>query len=143
MSILDTLYSPKGRLPRLRYFGYSMLNVLIMMVGVALPVAVAMNTLGPNPLLMALLVLIAVVVGLASVYSGYALMIKRLHDFGWSGLNVIWIMLLGAAAGAMEVPGSSLYGLGVLLNLVSIGTSLYVLFCPGEKVPNQYGEVPQ
>ena len=36
----------------------------------------------------------------------WALMVKRLHDIGWSGAHMIWIIVLGTAAGRNAIPNS-------------------------------------
>lgn len=148
MDIKQHLFSWKGEMSRLPYF----LTSLALSFGVSIAcfaiVAVALVTMGGEGkdleqmfyALMLSLVLVAPLV-LVSLYCQIVIMIKRLHDIGWSGKNVFWIYGLTFAA---QIFLSFESGIGLMIGLVlSIGvlvTYLWLLFMPGQS-PNYHKDV--
>jgi uncharacterized membrane protein YhaH (DUF805 family) len=137
MPISHMLFGFTGRLPRLPYFlcTLAFFGVTLAVVILLTAANIAFASVGA--------VVFTIVVGLAyavgGVWAGFALMIKRLHDLGLSGVHVIWIMLLGAAASAIsDIEPVT----GILLSCASIGVQLWLYFAPGVGQSNQYGPVP-
>src|SRR5215470_11722552 len=114
MAILRILYSPKGRIARLPYFGYSCLNFFIFVLVIVIPILLLWLVAGPGETLGAagqftvslaphsawagLVVVLSIVAALATFVSAAILTIKRLHDLGHSGWHVIWIVVLTSGA---------------------------------------------
>src|SRR5262245_38526442 len=110
MGLLRILYSPRGRIARLPYFGYSSLNFLIFVLAIVTPIFLLKPVAGPSETLGAagqftislappvawagLVVVLSIAVALAAFASAVVLTIKRLHDLGHSGWHVIWIIVL-------------------------------------------------
>jgi uncharacterized membrane protein YhaH (DUF805 family) len=69
---------------------------------------------------------------------GVSLTIRRLHDLGLSGYHAIWV----TAAQTMWVPLS--YGPPeiMLAGLPLAAVGLWLLFWPGNRGPNRFGEKP-
>ena len=118
MTLFNEIYTTNGRLNRLRYIKYMILLALI--AGVSTFVMSSMATLltgDPNGSLVMLVTgFWALVAGAGNI----ALMIRRIHDLGKSGLFVLLAF----------VPV-----LGVIF-------SIYVFCAPGQVGWNQYGEDP-
>lgn len=64
-----------------------------------------------------------------------AVMVKRLHDVGWSGYNAIWIALLGLLGEPLETSGP----LPMSLAAVSIFAQLWLCLEPGTRRANRFG----
>lgn len=117
----SSMFSPRGRAGRLRYFGYAIgigfstgiiIGVLSGIVG-----AISGN---PNATagVMAIVSMVAYIVVMAATI---IFMIKRLHDLNWTG----WLSLL------------------TLVPLVNILFGLILIFAPGNAEPNKYGPPPK
>ena len=68
-----------------------------------------------------------------------SLIVRRLHDLGWSGYHIIWV-------GAAEVGSLALsYGSPkfVLLGLPLSAVGIWLLFWPGNAEANRFGAAPQ
>ena len=67
-----------------------------------------------------------------------SLFVRRLHDLGFSGYHVIWV------AAAQLISTVLSYGplKAVLLSLPFAIVGLWLLFWPGNKKANRFGEVP-
>ena len=133
MSLTEIMFSSKGRIGRLSYFLYALLNMAILAIGAAIAIAI-----GQNSDAVPLAVFFGVALFGTVVYSCFALAVKRLHDMGFSGIHMIWIYLLGIA-GSLVTPASP--ALGMILSLASFGVSLWVMLAPSV-ADNQYGPNP-
>ena len=135
-SYVQALFNWDGRLSRLQYFGYSVLNtVSALIVGLIL---FGLLTLNNAAISLIAVIGLFLVVG-AYAYSNMAVTAKRLHDLGYGAINLLWIWLVGMAGSATE-QGSP--ALSTVLSIVSIGIGLYLLFAPGNTGSNQYGDSP-
>ena len=80
-----------------------------------------------------------VIAALALLGVGAAsLIVRRLHDLGFSGYHAIWV-------GAAEAGWSALsYGppWAMLLGLPFAAIGLWLTFCPGARMANRFGEAP-
>lgn len=119
----DRYFTTQGRLNRWAYFVagiklflMSLIPYILLGIGAAMLGADsgAANVLG------LILLLPSLVLILPFIAASLMLEIRRCHDLGHSG----WIILIG------------------FIPYVNILFFLYVLFCPGTKGPNQYGEDP-
>ena len=157
MAILRTLYSPKGRIARLPYFGYSCLNFLVFVLVIVVPLLLLGRVAGPADMVLdaagqltislalpsswaGLAAALSIALALATFVSAVVLTIKRLHDLGHSGWHVIWIVVL--TSGAPRSTASHVSVLSVVLDIVGVCVSLWLLFNPGDPAANQYGPVP-
>ncbi|RYD62173.1 MAG: DUF805 domain-containing protein [Verrucomicrobiaceae bacterium] len=137
MNIFEVLFGSQGRLGRMAFVGYSIVNLAVM---VALTLAAAnlwQSGAGPHALLG---VLIAIAALFGALWSGLALTIKRLHDMGFSGLHVIWILPLEVASKGMG-PAMDSPTLATLLSVITAAIGLGLLLVPGEDRDNRYGPV--
>lgn len=64
-----------------------------------------------------------------------AVMVKRLHDVGWSGLNTIWIALLALLGDPLDTSAPLLMGVAA----VSIFAQLWLCIEPGTRRANRFG----
>ncbi len=106
-----SVWSPAGRIGRLRYFG---LIVLFSLLSLPLTLALEFTVNRSAPPIVPIILFLLL---LPLIYLGFVTGAKRLHDFGSSG----WWQLLS------------------LIPLVNIGLGIYVLFKEGDATPNAYG----
>lgn len=123
--ILKLLFSPAGRINRAKWWQGALLilgvHVLMgILVALVLPKFVAEDKELPYSSMVMLIVVLAIAVTLSTIYSKFALGIKRLHDHGKSGW---WILL-------SFVP------------LVNIVIFIYLGFFRGTVDPNKFGHDP-
>jgi uncharacterized membrane protein YhaH (DUF805 family) len=64
--------------------------------------------------------------------------VKRLHDIGMAGANLVWIVLLAFANYATR----SVPAISVVLLLADTAVGMWLLFQPGQLGPNRYGAPP-
>jgi len=134
MTLTEALFSFKGRLNRMAYFGYSVLNFVIGIVGVCIA-AECLQSDNAIPL--------GVVIGVSTlvylVWTGYSIAAKRLHDIGLSA-NYLWgIAFVGLATSAFS---SSSPALSTFFGLIQLAISAALLFYRGETGTNKYGSDP-
>lgn len=113
------LLTGAGRVGRLHYF----LVNLACAVGLFAPFLVGTEVdpaTGEAPPPPAAFVLVVLLMFLAGMWVSTANAVRRLHDCGRTG----WLVLLG------------------LLPLIGFALGLYLLFNPGDPLPNQYGPPP-
>jgi uncharacterized membrane protein YhaH (DUF805 family) len=141
VSFTQTLFGFTGRIARLPYFGYSILvGILFIATMVAGGVMIAAVAGGQGRGGAALLGLLVIACGfIAFLWAGVALMVKRLHDLGMSGLHAIWIYAvhMGGSLVAHQSPA-----LAILLYLAAFCIALWLWFGPGQPAANEYGPVP-
>lgn len=112
--LLNMYFSFSGRLNRYRYFIYSLPLGIILLV--AYLASLAVNTYTSLGIFM----LIAVVCSI----SGASLSVRRLHDLDRAG----WWVLINLLS---SIP---------ILKIIACIFDFYLLFAPGTKGSNQYGE---
>lgn len=152
--MLHALFSFKGRLNRAPYWGYSLLMMAILgipliayIVTVSIQLANA-GTLTESELQAAVnskLLLPLIVVMAATLWPSLALMVKRLHDHGKSGMLAVPLMVPGLAYNLSSItsPDSSLtLGLAIVTLLIGIFSFVYLGCMRGTVGPNQYGNDP-
>lgn len=110
--------SPKGRFGRIQYLAYSM--------GISLPFMLAFGLLGAVSAAMGENAKIVIDVGTIVLYAiflpfSFIFVIRRLHDFNWSG----WASLL------------------IIIPIVNAIFGLALLFVPGTKGANKFGQPPR
>jgi uncharacterized membrane protein YhaH (DUF805 family) len=132
--IIERYLSFKGRLARLPYFarGFSLSIIAAALGMTSIPLFAQGGPWWWIGILDVAAVLALLVVGVVS------LMVRRLHDLGLSGYHAIWV---GAAGAGSEVlshgpPIIMLAG----LPLAAVG--LWLLFWPGNRGANRFGEQP-
>jgi uncharacterized membrane protein YhaH (DUF805 family) len=130
----EKYFAFQGRLGRLPYFLRSF------QVGIAAAIVFILSTaafINGNAILW--WVGLAVVVVAGAIYFGgvASLLVRRLHDLGLSGYHAIWI----AIASVLSNAATYSHNLSViLLNLPFIAVGLWILFWPGQRGPNRFGE---
>jgi len=141
-AMIAAYFSVGGRIRRLPYFGYSIL---------LLPLVLVLSTLclmalssGHVPALIGLAMTAAVAVFFG--WAGWALGIKRCHDFDRSGWFFFWMVWVPGAIGSTVTmhAGSLNFEWGVpvvggIASLISAIGGLYVLFKRGTDGPNRFG----
>lgn len=112
-----------GRLNRSRYFLYGLTVGIIIALAYVISIIVMVDppTVGTY---ITLVIYISILI-ICSI-SGTSLSIRRLHDLDKTG----WLVLI------------ELFSLIPVLRIISAIFSLYLLFAPGTKGPNQYGNDP-
>lgn len=113
------IFSPSGRIGRLRYLAYLTALTLVSYAVVAIPLVMMLGSDGSGSVDM-LFGLVNAVVSIAGAVFGIIWAIKRLHDLDKTG----WLALL------MMVP---------LVNFIMI---LVLLFAPGTPNTNRFGPPP-
>lgn len=113
------LVTGAGRIGRLHYFGINLACAIALVLPFLVGTTVDPDT-GQAAPMSASAALILLLVVLAGAWLGTANAIRRLHDCGRTG----WLVLLS------PVP------------LVGFGLGLYLLFNPGDPLPNRFGPPP-
>jgi uncharacterized membrane protein YhaH (DUF805 family) len=138
--MLDTAFSFRGRIGRLRYF----LSVLALIAVVGIPLALLIVMIGPHPgagalgglILVLLLALLALPV---LVWSSLALQAKRFRDIGWDPVFVLPGLFLFALADALVALAAPALAIGPHQHetwvgaAVSLGSGCALLFWPGRQ----------
>jgi len=133
-NIVGRYFSFEGRLARLPFFARG-----IYLGVIALPVAMVSIFFFSREGLWWWLGISVVVAALVLLSVGsFSLTARRLHDLGLSGYHAIWV----GAAQAAWVPLS--YGPPevILAGLPLAAVGLWLLFWPGNRGPNRFGEKP-
>src|SRR6476646_1290989 len=133
-NIVGRYFSFEGRLARLPFFARG-----IYLGVIALPVAMVSIFFFSREGLWWWLGISVVVAALVLLSVGsFSLTARRLHDLGLSGYHAIWV----GAAQAAWVPLS--YGPPevILAGLPLAAGGLWLLFWPGNRGPNRFGEKP-
>ena len=132
------LFSFKGRINR-KMFWMSMIFwslAVIMDVGLLYAIT-ATNIENVNQIIGVVLVVSPILILYVLVYINMAVVIKRLHDTGRSGLVLCWYI----------IPFSNtIYRYNTVLEILTLLFGLYLLigcgFIKGDPEPNKYGEPP-
>ena len=112
------IFSPSGRIGRLRYLAYGAAMALLSWVIMAIPLALSAGSGAPTESMLFGVVNFAVAIG--GLVLGVIWIIKRVHDMDKSG----WLALL------MFIP---------LVNLIFM---LFLIFAPGTQGGNRFGPPP-
>ena len=133
-NILDRYLSFAGQLARLPFFSR---GVLLGVVAAALAMA-SIPFFSREGLWWWLGILVVAAALVLLFVGGVSLTMRRLHDLGLSGYHAIWV----SAAQTMWVPLS--YGPPevMLAGLPLAAVGLWLLFWPGNRGPNRFGEKP-
>ena len=128
-----------GRLNRLRYFKRSMAIALVEIV-ILIPIIFAFSDIWGNLTTFGSILTAAVI--LAGWVPYYCLMVRRMHDLNKDNTLAIvslGIQIFGTVFGSDGFDMSAIESVAYLINGV---IALYMLFAPGTKGDNQYGEDP-
>jgi len=133
-NIVDRYLSFEGRLARLPFFGR---GVLLGVIATAFAMA-SIPFFSREGLWWWLGILIVAAALVLLIVGGVSLTIRRLHDLGLSGYHAIWV----TAAQTLWVPLS--YGPPevLLAGMPLAAVGLWLLFWPGNRSPNRFGEMP-
>jgi uncharacterized membrane protein YhaH (DUF805 family) len=134
MTFFQGLFGFTGRIPRLPFFGYSLLVVslaLVITMGGGALIDVVGETLGGGMIVAGLVV---------TGWAGLALATKRLHDMGVESTHANWLYGLNLSGGLF---GETAPALAILSALVFLGLTLWLLLGAGQSHANQYGSVPR
>jgi uncharacterized membrane protein YhaH (DUF805 family) len=128
MSFRAVAFGLSGRIGRLTYLWATLLSWALV------PGLKFLVPLLPREAALVLLIFIFVIFAwVAAVVT-----VKRLHDIGMAGANLVWIVLLAFANyAARSVPAIS-----VVLLLADTAVGMWLLFQPGQLGPNRYGAPP-
>lgn len=134
----------KGRINRLSFFlRIIALIVIVFFSALAISFFVGMLAMfGPVGFILAIIVTIgfAIAIWIASL----SLYVRRLHDMNLSGMLVFGYVALSILISALEFAdtNSTVIMLRLIFNVLVIISFLILLFWPGTKGPNKYGEDP-
>ena len=137
MTAQETLFGFRGRIARYTFFICALVTIPLY------PIAVFGFLIGvftAHAGSIGGLVIGAIMVaagGAGALWIGVALMVKRLHDIGLSGLHAVWIVvLLGSPAWYGETD------VGRILMVAAFAAVAWLLLTPGQGDANTYGPVP-
>jgi uncharacterized membrane protein YhaH (DUF805 family) len=137
--VVGALFSFRGRLARLPYFGYGLATAVMMLVLIGMGAGV-MEAAKNVPVVRAITGLLFVGGAIVcAIWIGIGLTVRRLHDMGLVGTHAIWIYLLSILA-ELGLATHSL--MGAVLVLPNFGASLWLLFKPGMREVNRFGSPP-
>jgi uncharacterized membrane protein YhaH (DUF805 family) len=132
--LFEKYFSFQGRLARLPYF----IRGIQLGVAATLVFLLSIPAFSNGNGVLWWLGLVLVVVASAIYLGGFAsLIVRRLHDLGLPGYHAIWVAI------ALVISNIASYSQSysvVLLNLPFIAVGLWILFWPGQRGPNRFGE---
>jgi uncharacterized membrane protein YhaH (DUF805 family) len=147
---IKDVFDPKGRIDRITYFIYAMMLGIIFYVtlyggeiGFTLLQAAYPAIVNPDwssiPMIALALGLLAAIL-LPFLYGTFCIGAKRLHDLGLPAILSLVGLLpsLNYLLIEADVPGAATAD--SVLFWVALAFSLFLLFAPGKKGPNRYGE---
>ena len=132
MTISQTLFGFKGRIRRLTYLGYVVLDDAVSLLLIYLGVVV-----GKSGNAAAVLVLLAACCAWMT-WVTLALTIKRLHDVGMTGLHAIWILLPNATYFDRSLP----LALVEVVAFLNFGLICWLVLARGQDGANRCGPPP-
>ena len=143
------IFDPRGRIDRLTFFMYGAALAIVGQVGSIL-VDLAITVLGqPQPVPRGVYLAVEALLLLPLLYGRYCILSKRLHDIGLPGIlgllyfgDFIFMAFLGFAPKAYVPPEVAAHTTQahLILLTVSLGLSVLLLFIPGNRGGNRYGE---
>lgn len=129
-NLIKLLFSPEGRLARLEFFVMGILvSLTFLVVGV-----VSVALLGDNNAFAPIFLLILMMV---FFYIMITFDIKRLHDMGYPGWHMIWIIGIAIVGSLID---EQYEGLAILLGGINLVVNIALTFVPGTKGYNDYGD---
>ena len=140
----SSFFSFNGRINRLSYF----LRVLLIIFGAFIIGFVLgfIYGLTGSSVSLVFLIPVGIVVSIAIFIACVSLVIRRLHDLNLSGIWYFVILGIGVTSSLLDqifgelAPISSVV---IFLNVISIIIFLVLLFWPGTRGPNNYGNDPK
>ena len=128
-----------GRIGRLKYLGYHVLNWVAVVVALLVCTAIFQTVSAVAPAVQAVGAVIAVCIGIAAViayvYISVCVTVRRLHDMDLSGWHYLWLVGASAAGSALQPAYPEIGLLFSIAVLVGYG----VLCCvPGTTHANKY-----
>lgn len=135
MTLRQALFSFTGRIGRMAYFGYFFVLCIFMAVFGAGAALVAKT--GDGGAIVGGLMMIAM--GIAYLWAGMAITVKRLHDINLSGLYLIGFYGIAIAAFALTQVNATV---SILLYVAQAMIGLYIVFAPGTQGSNRFGPAP-
>ncbi|MDR1173286.1 MAG: DUF805 domain-containing protein [Puniceicoccales bacterium] len=146
------LLSPRGRIGRLCYWSLTILVRVIFELGSA-ATSLLVSVVKPDwsfahPRYVAELVCLVVALVLFCIYLEFVLITKRLHDMNMSGWYCLWIypsviyleMLKDGHAWTCSLSVVWKDVLTILAAIILLVFSIMLIFRPGTKGPNRFGE---
>lgn len=148
--MLEAYFALSGRVRRWRYFLYSCLLWIIVLLLILLAIPLIDNARYPLAASLAVLILI----GLFWIWADAALTVKRLHDLDGPGTHYLWMVLLPALLGGGGTLSFAVRSVVVNLNwsggilsplaaLWILLAHLYLVFARGTDGPNRFGYPPE
>jgi len=134
MSFTHTVFDFDGRIGRFAYLLYSILNWLV--TAALLIIGLVLTKPGLTVIPGILLVFAAMV---SLIWVSLALMVKRLHDTGYSGAHAVWVVLLAILAAATAFSNPVL-AFALLVAIVVI--FCWLVYAPGDAGRNLFGPAP-
>ncbi|MBV8650083.1 MAG: DUF805 domain-containing protein [Alphaproteobacteria bacterium] len=141
MSLVQNAFSFEGRIGRPTYVLYGLLTLVIgaLLIGLG---GSAVETVAGH----AAGLTFAILAGLATLWIGLSLTIRRLHDVGRSGIHSAWIVPLLLADGVVPFAVTSSMQQRFLVTMALSAVILVVLFAVllrrGTEGPNRFGSPP-
>jgi len=141
---LNSLFGFSGRMGRRAFLACQLIiyGYFLVSLSVGTLLFFDFNRSGPWGVITGSFTIIAAIILCARAMA--ATLIKRLHDLGHSGLHAIWIGILYALLGRMEILSiktgdPKFVNMTAGFGLISLSVMLYLICMPGEKSENQYG----
>lgn len=131
----QSFFSSKGRIGRGRFWGVAGVVLLGMLFGLVLAGAATGSTRTAFPYLLAVIVLVALVVGLNN-------QIKRLHDLNLSGWWILPVVLVAgvlALIGEASPDGEAGQAIGGMASLLNLGVTIALGSVRGSPFDNRFG----
>ena len=140
MGVKQVLFGFEGRLPRLRWLGWScaVFAATAVVWSLAFFLGYALESQG-NGIAMLAAGLVAGVWGIVLVWTSLALNAKRLHDLGLSGWHLLWINGANVVA---QFTAERVPVLAMLCGLAGLVVAAVFIFKKGTPGPNAYGGDP-
>jgi uncharacterized membrane protein YhaH (DUF805 family) len=147
---IKDIFDPKGRIDRMTYFIYGAILGIIFYVtayggqiGFTLLEAALPKEVTEDPgniYLIALTIAFYAVVFLPSLYGAFCIGAKRLHDIGLPAIRapIGLLYALGSLVLTDDIPGGA--AINGMLYWVWVAFGAAMLFVPGHRGPNRYGE---
>jgi uncharacterized membrane protein YhaH (DUF805 family) len=135
-SLARDVFAFEGRLNRARFIG---LTLLVVVTGFVLGALFgALEAASRRGSAESLFMLLGIAVVIASLWSDFALTIKRLHDLDMAGTHMIWMVALSVSAVVLSASPPSI-ALGVVAWIAVLAVKIWLFCAPGTNGSNRYG----